>query len=65
LPKYWSYDVKTKIIINNTALDLIDCIDKQGVIIHKHEGILFDYEILLETGELVRVRESEINIVKE
>jgi hypothetical protein len=64
LPKYWYYEIGKKVVINDTARDLITHIGKQGQIIHLHEGILFDYDVLLDTNEIVRVRDTEIVIVK-
>jgi hypothetical protein len=65
LPKYWSYDINQKVRINSTSSDLFHHKGIHGQIIHLHEGILFDYDVILDTGEVVRVRESEINSVKE
>jgi hypothetical protein len=51
--------------INSTSSDIFHHKGKRGQIIHLHEGILFDYDVLLDTNEIIRVRENEISIVKE
>jgi hypothetical protein len=65
LPKVWEYEIGTKVQINYLAKGISDSINKTGEIIHKHEGILWDYDVLLDHGSVVRVRESELYRIKE
>jgi hypothetical protein len=61
----WEYEIGTKVQINHLAKGISDSINKTGEIIHKHEGILWDYDVLLNHGSVARVRENEITIIKE
>jgi hypothetical protein len=65
LPKFWTYDINQRVRINSASSDLFHHKGIQGQIIHLHEGILFDYDVLLDTNEIIRIRENEITIVKE
>jgi hypothetical protein len=65
MPRYWSYDIGTQVQINaNAWVDLPNLVGLQGVIVEHLNSVRFDYELYLETGDLVRVQENEINIVR-
>jgi hypothetical protein len=66
LPKYWSYELNTRVQINHLVKnDLPSCVGLKGYIIDQLESVSWDYELLLDNGTLARVRESEITSVKE
>jgi hypothetical protein len=66
MPKYWTYDVTTRVQINHLAKnDIPSCVGLKGYIIDQLESVKWDYELLLDNATLVRVKENEITIVKE
>jgi hypothetical protein len=65
MPRYWSYGIGTNVQINaNAWVDLPNLVGLQGVIVEQLNSVRFDYELYLETGDLVRVQESEITIAR-
>jgi ribosomal protein L21E len=62
MPKYWTYKVGDKVIVNEKAKKgMPDSVGKAGVILSFLEVSSYDYEVLLEDRSIGKFKEIELN----
>lgn len=65
MSRKFKYDVLENVIINNKAKGLKGDIGKHGHVFDQLEGMIYDYRVKLEDGTYVKVKEDEIDLIKE
>lgn len=62
MPKYFTYDLQSKVKVNDRAIrDMPADVDKEGVIIEHLESWQYDYLVLHDDGTLGKYKEIELN----
>jgi len=62
MPKYFTYDLQTRVKVNDHAIKgMPSDVDKEGVIIEHLDSWQYDYLVLLDNGSLGTFREIELN----
>lgn len=62
MPKYYTYEIGDRVIVNYKAKQGMRCdVGKKGVILDTLEVSQYDYEVLMDYGTLGRFKEIELN----
>lgn len=64
MPKYFTYEIKTRVKVNDHAIRGIpNSPGKEGIIIDHLNSWQYDYDVLHDDGTIGRYKEIELNLV--
>lgn len=66
MPKYFTYDLKTRVIVNDHAIKGMPCsTGKEGIVIEHLNSWQYDYLVLYDDGTYGKYAEIELNMIHE